>query len=86
MIGSVGEVRAVCRLEVRGTVQGVGFRPFVYRLAQGLGLDGWVRNAGAYVLVDEVYLEWNYGVGDDREIRARPSHTETLSGPKHAER
>jgi len=44
--------RVTCRLEVRGTVQGVGFRPFVYRLASGLGLDGSVRNAGGCVLVE----------------------------------
>ncbi|HWY90945.1 MAG TPA: carbamoyltransferase HypF [Solirubrobacteraceae bacterium] len=32
------------RLRVIGTVQGVGFRPFVYRLAAELALVGWVRN------------------------------------------
>jgi hydrogenase maturation protein HypF len=36
--------RALLRLEIRGAVQGVGFRPFVYRLARELALDGWVRN------------------------------------------
>lgn len=33
-------------LRVRGVVQGVGFRPFVYRLARGHGITGWVRNGG----------------------------------------
>lgn len=32
------------RLRVRGVVQGVGFRPHVWRLARGEKLDGWVRN------------------------------------------
>ncbi|HSE43531.1 MAG TPA: carbamoyltransferase HypF, partial [Acidobacteriota bacterium] len=36
------------RLEVRilGIVQGVGFRPFIYRLAKELKLSGWVKNDG----------------------------------------
>jgi hydrogenase maturation protein HypF len=32
------------RIRVTGIVQGVGFRPFVWRLAQDLQLGGWVRN------------------------------------------
>ncbi|HTR57557.1 MAG TPA: carbamoyltransferase HypF [Casimicrobiaceae bacterium] len=40
------------RIEVRGIVQGVGFRPFVYRLADALALDGFVRNDGAGVTIE----------------------------------
>ncbi len=40
------------RLDVRGVVQGVGFRPFVYRLASELQLGGWVRNSPAGVVIE----------------------------------
>jgi hydrogenase maturation protein HypF len=42
------------KVVVFGVVQGVGFRPFVYRLARRLGLRGWVQNAGFGV---EVHIE-----------------------------
>jgi hydrogenase maturation protein HypF len=41
-------------IRVRGVVQGVGFRPFVYRLAHSNRLAGWVRNGVDGV---EIYLE-----------------------------
>jgi hydrogenase maturation protein HypF len=40
------------RVEIHGAVQGVGFRPFVYRLATGLGLAGWVINDARGVFVE----------------------------------
>ena len=40
------------RVEVQGAVQGVGFRPFVFRLASELGLAGWVLNGNAGVAVE----------------------------------
>jgi hydrogenase maturation protein HypF len=39
---------------VFGVVQGVGFRPFVYRIAKDLGYTGWVKNIGRGV---EIHLE-----------------------------
>lgn len=39
----------VRRFHVEGIVQGVGFRPFVYRTAAALGLDGWVANVNGHV-------------------------------------
>ncbi|WP_035352786.1 carbamoyltransferase HypF [Edaphobacter aggregans] len=58
-------------IRVRGVVQGVGFRPFVYRLAQANMLTGWVLNGNNGV---EIHLE---GVEENlatfvREIKMRP--------------
>ncbi len=40
------DVRTAVRCVVFGVVQGVGFRPYVFRLAHEFGLKGWVKNAG----------------------------------------
>lgn len=52
---AISEVLTSDRLiRVRGTVQGVGFRPFVQRTAVRLGVRGWVRNDAQGVLVRAV--------------------------------
>jgi hydrogenase maturation protein HypF len=40
------------QIRVRGVVQGVGFRPFVFNLAQKFGLTGYVLNSSAGVTVE----------------------------------
>ena len=48
-------------ITVSGLVQGVGFRPFIYRLAQEAGLEGWVLNTNENVRIglrtDQAALE-----------------------------
>jgi hydrogenase maturation protein HypF len=51
---SGGKETGAERIVVFGVVQGVGFRPFVFRLAHRLGLKGWVKNAGYGV---EIHIE-----------------------------
>ncbi|NIM02980.1 carbamoyltransferase HypF [bacterium] len=53
------ETRA--KITVKGVVQGVGFRPFVHRLAEEFGLRGWVKNTTAGVVME---VE-----GDKRKVR-----------------
>jgi len=52
--GSRSDTEAIVRrrIRVRGIVQGVGFRPTVYRLATERGLGGWVLNDAEGVLVE----------------------------------
>jgi hydrogenase maturation protein HypF len=39
-------------IHVKGVVQGVGFRPFVYALADRLHLKGWVLNTSSGVIIE----------------------------------
>jgi acylphosphatase len=39
-------------VQVKGVVQGVGFRPFVYKLAQSLELTGYVFNSSSGVTIE----------------------------------
>lgn len=45
------------KITIYGTVQGVGFRPTVYRVAKSLGLRGYVLNAGSSV---EIFVDRNH--------------------------
>jgi hydrogenase maturation protein HypF len=40
------------KIAIRGAVQGVGFRPFIFRLATGLRLTGWVNNSPQGVFLE----------------------------------
>src|SRR5271155_632502 len=40
------------RIEIRGIVQGVGFRPFVYRIAKRFDMRGWVLNSPDGVVIE----------------------------------
>ena len=51
MSAAAGQIPAAQRWRIGGRVQGVGFRPFVYRLAHRLELAGWVRNDGGEVQI-----------------------------------
>jgi len=53
---------SACSIKVRGVVQGVGFRPFVYRLARANTLSGWVLNGEQGL---EIFLE-----GHDQDLNA----------------
>lgn len=61
------------RLHIEGQVQGVGFRPYVFRMANRLGLTGWVNNGN-----DGVHIQ--IGGPEDscrifiEEITMRPPH------------
>jgi hydrogenase maturation protein HypF len=67
-----------CSIRVRGVVQGVGFRPFVYRLARANTLTGWVLNGDQGV---EIHLE---GADQDmesfvRQMQSKPPAAASIS-------
>jgi hydrogenase maturation protein HypF len=64
---------SACSIRVRGVVQGVGFRPFVYRLARANTLGGWVLNGEDGV---EIYLE-----GAEQGLQAFLREMKTLPPP-----
>ncbi|MEM2274773.1 MAG: carbamoyltransferase HypF [Thermofilum sp.] len=64
------------RVRVVGIVQGVGFRPHVYRLAKSLGLKGYVKNLGGAEV--EIWIEGD-GAALEDFIRALREKTPKAS-------
>lgn len=78
--------RGRLRIRISGVVQGVGFRPFLYRAAKKYGLTGTVKNRGAEVVL-EVQGKRLREFVNHVELKAPPlSRMETLSWEKIAER
>jgi hydrogenase maturation protein HypF len=61
------------RIALTGTVQGVGFRPFVYRLAHATGLTGRVRNDAAGVTIEAFGPRAALDDFEARLVRERPA-------------
>ena len=68
---------SACSIRVRGVVQGVGFRPFVYRLARANTLAGWVLNGEEGV---EIHLE---GAEQGLEAFVRDLKIAAAAGRQH---
>jgi hydrogenase maturation protein HypF len=79
---------AAQRWRIGGRVQGVGFRPFVYRLAHLFELTGWVRNTGGEVEIHaQGPAERLQGFGDALLMQAPPAARARLleMHPTHGE-
>ena len=61
------------RVSLAGAVQGVGFRPFVYRLATELQLQGWVLNSSAGLVVEVEGPRESLDVFQERLDRDKPA-------------
>jgi hydrogenase maturation protein HypF len=66
-------MNTACSIHVKGVVQGVGFRPFVFRVAQANNVKGWVANTDEGV---EIFVE---GAFTDVEIFVRAIQTKQPS-------
>ncbi|MHA1576205.1 MAG: Sua5/YciO/YrdC/YwlC family protein, partial [Candidatus Thorarchaeota archaeon] len=71
-------MKVQARIHVNGIVQGVGFRPFIYRLAKDFSLSGYVLNLGDAGV--SVVVEGNQASIDEfiAEIRSNPPSISTI--------
>ena len=68
-----GDAKKRLKIEIKGTVQGVGFRPFVWRLANELDVKGWVVNGVRGVVIEaeaseSTLLEFLRRLSDDAPV------------------
>lgn len=78
-------------IEVEGIVQGVGFRPFVFQLAERLNLNGWVRNDTGGVTIEvegapEDLAAFVTGLQDEKPPLASISRCEVTELPLTGEK
>lgn len=68
-------------LRVTGIVQGIGFRPFVYNLAQKYGLAGWVGNDnhGVFIEIEGVTYRLDQFLHDLKSNPPPLAHIETIT-------
>jgi len=67
-------------LVIQGAVQGVGFRPFIFRLAAEMELKGWIINSsqGVFIEVEGTDLILNRFISRIREEKPGPSFIQSL--------
>ncbi len=64
-------------IHIKGIVQGVGFRPFVFSTAKKFNITGWVRNssAGVEILANGTPQELNFFIS---EVKSNPPPLSTI--------
>jgi hydrogenase maturation protein HypF len=66
-------------ISIKGAVQGVGFRPFIYRLAKQLHLNGYVINSNSGVVIEAESSEENLREFLIKIETDKPSHAKIIS-------
>ena len=74
------------RIKITGVVQGVGFRPFIFRIAAEADLSGWVNNSSQGVVIEvegpaEATSQFIQRIRDEKPPRAIIQSLESASIP-----
>ncbi|MDH7499765.1 MAG: acylphosphatase, partial [candidate division NC10 bacterium] len=78
-----GDERMIARYRIRiqGIVQGVGFRPFVFRLAEERGIKGWILNTpeGVEIEAEAEKIVLDEFLKDLPRLAPPPAHIDRIS-------